>query len=88
MEVATTGSSLADLGRRAKEASRPLALASTAAKDAGLLAAADLLGIAAETGTLTVGKAADIIAVDGDPLADANELAKVKWVMARGQVID
>jgi glutamate-5-semialdehyde dehydrogenase len=43
VEVATTGPSLADLGRRAKEASRPLALASTAAKDAGLLAAADLL---------------------------------------------
>ena len=43
MEVATTEPSLADLGRRAKEASRPLALASTAAKDAGLLAAADLL---------------------------------------------
>jgi glutamate-5-semialdehyde dehydrogenase len=43
VEVATTGTSLADLGRRAKEASRPLALASTAAKDAGLHAAADLL---------------------------------------------
>ena len=43
MEVATTGPSLADLGRRAKDASRPLALASTATKDAGLLAAADLL---------------------------------------------
>jgi glutamate-5-semialdehyde dehydrogenase len=41
--VATTDQSLADLGRRAKEASRPLALASTAAKDAALHAAADLL---------------------------------------------
>ncbi|HUP84262.1 MAG TPA: glutamate-5-semialdehyde dehydrogenase [Acidimicrobiales bacterium] len=41
--MATTGTSLADLGRRAKEASRPLALASTAAKDAALAAAADLL---------------------------------------------
>jgi glutamate-5-semialdehyde dehydrogenase len=39
----TTNASLAELGRRAKAASRPLALASTAAKDAGLLAAADLL---------------------------------------------
>ena len=43
MEVATTDPSLADLGRRARDASRPLALASTAAKDAGLFAAADLL---------------------------------------------
>jgi glutamate-5-semialdehyde dehydrogenase len=39
----TTNASLAELGRRAKAASRPLALASTAAKDAALHAAADLL---------------------------------------------
>ncbi|WP_426167200.1 amidohydrolase family protein [Sandarakinorhabdus sp. DWP1-3-1] len=50
--------------------------------------AAELLGLSNETGTLAVGKAADIIAVDGDPLADAGVLAKVKWVMARGKVID
>lgn len=50
--------------------------------------AAELLGISSETGTLVVGKAADIIAVDGDPLSDAGELARVKWVMARGKVID
>ena len=43
MEVATTGPSLADLGRRAKDASRPLGLASAATKDAALHAAADLL---------------------------------------------
>jgi glutamate-5-semialdehyde dehydrogenase len=39
----TTDASLAELGRRAKAASRPLALASTAAKDDVLHAAADLL---------------------------------------------
>lgn len=50
--------------------------------------AAELFGISDETGTLVAGKAADMIAVDGDPLADAGELAKVKWVMARGKVID
>ena len=50
--------------------------------------AANLLGITAETGTLVAGKAADIIAVDGDPLTDAGELARVKWVMARGKVVD
>jgi len=41
--ASTTGGSLADLGRRAKAAARPLALASTAAKDDALGAAADLL---------------------------------------------
>jgi glutamate-5-semialdehyde dehydrogenase len=39
----TSTSGVADLGRRAKAASRPLATASTAAKDEALLAAADLL---------------------------------------------
>src|SRR5436305_5872736 len=38
-----TGASIADLGRRAKAASRTLATASTGAKDAALHAAADLL---------------------------------------------
>jgi imidazolonepropionase-like amidohydrolase len=50
--------------------------------------AAELLGLSAEIGTLEPGKAADIIATDGDPTGDAGQLAKVKWVMARGKVID
>jgi glutamate-5-semialdehyde dehydrogenase len=41
--VSASPSAIADLGRRAKAASRVLATASTEAKDAGLLAAADLL---------------------------------------------
>ncbi len=50
--------------------------------------AAELLGLGAEIGTLEPGKAADIIATDGDPAVDARQLAQVKWVMTRGKVVD
>ncbi len=49
--------------------------------------AADLLGISAETGTIAVGKSADIIAVDGDPLSDPRALEKMRFVMAAGRTI-
>ena len=48
---------------------------------------ADLLGLAAETGTLDVGKSADLIAVEGDPLADPAAVTHVVYVMARGSVV-
>jgi imidazolonepropionase-like amidohydrolase len=50
--------------------------------------AAELLGLSAEIGTLEPGKAADIIATDGDPSVDAKQLAQVRWVMARGKVVE
>jgi imidazolonepropionase-like amidohydrolase len=46
--------------------------------------AAELLDIADIAGSLAPGKSADIIAVDGDPLADVTELERVTFVMARG----
>lgn len=49
--------------------------------------AAALLGVEKETGTIEAGKAADIIAVSGDPLADVKVLKAMKFVMARGEVI-
>ena len=49
--------------------------------------AAELLGISGETGTLDVGKAADLIAVDGDPLTDVGALMKIRYVMAAGRVV-
>jgi imidazolonepropionase-like amidohydrolase len=49
--------------------------------------AADLLGIAQETGTIEPGKSADIIAVAGDPLQDVTALKRVEFVMARGEVV-
>ena len=48
---------------------------------------ADLLGIAGETGTLDAGKSADLIAVDGDPLADPAAVTRVGYVMVRGKPI-
>jgi len=49
--------------------------------------AAALLGVEKETGTIEAAKAADIIAVSGDPLADVKVLKAMKFVMARGEVI-
>jgi imidazolonepropionase-like amidohydrolase len=49
--------------------------------------AADLLGLSREIGTLEPGKEADLIAVQGDPLADVTVLKRVGFVMADGRVV-
>jgi imidazolonepropionase-like amidohydrolase len=49
--------------------------------------AADLLGLASEVGALTPGMAADLIAVQGDPLSDVQVLKQVDWVIKGGVVI-
>src|SRR4051794_20004701 len=54
---------------------------------AATLNAADLLGIQDRTGTLEAGKAADLIAVPGDPLTDIRQLEKVELVMKGGTVV-
>jgi imidazolonepropionase-like amidohydrolase len=48
---------------------------------------ADLLGWSDRVGTLEPGKWADIVAVDGDPLADVTTLERVKFVMKGGEVV-
>ncbi len=48
--------------------------------------AADLLGLSKTLGTLEPGKAADVIAVPGDPLADIKAMEKVSFVMKDGRV--
>ncbi len=52
------------------------------------LVAAELLGQAANLGTVTAGRYADIIAVAGDPLQDITELQRVKFVMKGGVVYE
>jgi len=48
--------------------------------------AADLIGRSDQFGSLTPGKFADIIAVNGDPLADIRVLEHVSFVMKEGQI--
>jgi imidazolonepropionase-like amidohydrolase len=57
-----------------------------AAIKAATLNAADLLGIAAEVGSVEPGKRADLIAVAGDPLGDVTVLKRVSFVMREGVV--
>jgi imidazolonepropionase-like amidohydrolase len=49
--------------------------------------AAELLGLETEVGTIAPGKAADIIAVAGDPMTDPRSLEKMRFVMAAGRII-
>jgi len=48
---------------------------------------ADLLGWSDKVGALDPGKWADMVAVDGDPLADVTTLERVKFVMKGGEVV-
>ena len=50
--------------------------------------AARVLEMDGEIGRLAPGYSADIIAVEGNPLADVTVLEQVDWVMVRGRVIE
>jgi len=48
--------------------------------------AADLIGDTQDIGTVRQGRYADIVAVNGDPLADITQLQHVQFVMKGGSV--
>jgi imidazolonepropionase-like amidohydrolase len=48
--------------------------------------AASMLRILDKTGSIEVGKFADIIAIDGEPLKNIRSMQYVKWVMKEGKV--
>ena len=54
---------------------------------AGTRTASETLGMADRIGTLEVGKLADLIAVEGDPLKDITALQRVRYVMIGGQAV-
>ncbi len=54
---------------------------------AGTSLAAEALNKDKEFGTIEAGKFADLVAVKGDPIADINELKKVKFVMIGGKIV-
>jgi imidazolonepropionase-like amidohydrolase len=49
--------------------------------------AAEALGMAEVIGTLTPGKLADVVVVDGDPLTDITAMQRIHTVIKGGQVV-
>jgi imidazolonepropionase-like amidohydrolase len=48
---------------------------------------AEFVGLANEIGTLTPGKLADIVLVEGDPLENIQALLNVKLVLKSGRIV-
>jgi imidazolonepropionase-like amidohydrolase len=69
------------------EALQTFGLSAADALRSATVAAAELLNMSDRIGALDAGKYADLIAVDGDPLADLKAVENVRLVMKEGAVI-
>ncbi|QNN67373.1 amidohydrolase family protein [Sphingomonas lutea] len=79
--VSKHGDNAQEFALMVKNGMQPMAAIRAATVDASTL-----LGKADTIGTIAPGKDADIIAVDGDPLANIRELESVDFVMKHGRV--
>lgn len=50
--------------------------------------AADAMGLAHEVGTLAVGRRADLVVLDADPLRDIANIRTTRWVVANGRLYE
>lgn len=58
-----------------------------AALEAATRVGAELLGVIDEVGTLEVGKLADVVVLDGDPIADIKNVRDVRMVIKEGTIV-
>ncbi len=49
---------------------------------------ASTMGMSKDSGTIEVGKRADLIVLHADPLSDIRNIRKLRWVVANGRVMD
>ncbi|HSO29005.1 MAG TPA: amidohydrolase family protein [Candidatus Sulfomarinibacteraceae bacterium] len=88
-----TGTDTGEVGVTADHVWREIVLlrehgaSSMVAIRAATSSAARLLGVASQTGTIAVGMLADIVCVEGDPLADLERLAAPRLVMQAGRIV-
>ncbi len=69
-------------------AMRDAGLTPMQAIQAGTRNPAAALGMSSETGSIEVGKSADLLLVEGDPIADINALRRVKAVFKQGRRVE
>jgi imidazolonepropionase-like amidohydrolase len=77
-------------GRNAEELVYRVRVGGQAPMDAIVSAtslAAESLGMESRIGSVAVGRAADLVAVEGDPVAEIEALGRVRWVMMGGRVV-